>query len=180
MESSMEKAEKRVRTVKPSLLTDILFLLLKTASIVLVLLLIFTFLFGIARQADASMAPAVKDGDLLIFFRHMKNEYQPRDTIVLGAAGEERAGRVVAVAGDEVDITDEGLIINGALQQEQEIYQKTERYRKGVGFPLTVPQGEVFILGDNREGAADSRIYGCVKQEDTLGKVMMIIRRRGI
>lgn len=176
----MEKTEKSVRTVKPSLLTDILFLLLKTASIILVLLLLFTFLFGIARQGDASMAPAIKDGDLVIFFRHMTSEYQPRDTIVLKAAGGKQAGRVVAVAGDEVDITEEGLIINGAPQQEQEIYQATERYRDGVSFPLIVPQGEVFVLGDSREGATDSRIYGCVKQEDTLGKVMMIIRRRGI
>ena len=73
-----------------------------------------------------------------------------------------------------------GLLINGSLQQEQEIYQKTERYQEGGEFPLTVPEGQVFVLGDSRSGATDSRIYGSVEIEDTLGKVMTVIRRRSI
>ena len=162
------------------LFKDLLLLLAKIGLIVLVFVLLSTFVFGIVRYEEPSMAPAIKDGDLVVFNRHVKNGYQPRDAIVLKAGGQKQVRRVVATAGDRVDITEDGLVINGALQQEAGIYQKTERYQEGETFPLTVPEGQVFVLGDNRVGAADSRIYGCVEVKETLGKVMTVIRRRGI
>ena len=126
------------------------------------------------------MAPAIKDGDLVIFYRYTSSGYQPQDVVALMFNGQKQARRVVATAGDTVDITENGLVVNGAPQQEPEIYQMTERYADGVSLPLTVPEGEIFVLGDARTGATDSRIYGCVKIEDTLGKVMTVIRRRNI
>ena len=159
---------------------DLLFLLFKIALIALAFVLLFTFLFGLVRYEDPSMSPAIKDGDLVIFYRYTKAGYLPEDTILLKHNGQTQARRVVAAAGDTVDITEDGLLINGALQLEPEIYQKTERYAEGISFPLTVPEGEVFVLGDSRAGATDSRIYGCVEIDSTLGKAMAIIRRRNI
>jgi len=162
------------------LMKDLLFLLVKIALIVLVFVMLSTFLFGISRQEEPSMAPAIKDGDLVVFNRYVKSGYQSRDAIVLEHDGRKQVRRVVAIAGDIVDITEDGLIVNGALQQEAEVFQKTERYQEGVDFPLTVPEGQVFVMGDSRRGAVDSRIYGPVEIEETLGKVMTVIRRRGI
>lgn len=169
-----------VSTPSTSVLKDILLLLLKLVSIVLIFLLLFTFLFGIIRYQDPSMAPAIKDGDLVIFYRYINAEYLPQDVIVVKHNGKLQARRIVATAGDTVDITEDGLVVNGAPQYEPEIFQKTEPYEEGVRFPLTVPEGQVFVLGDGRMESTDSRIYGCVKVEDTLGKVMMVIRRRSI
>ena len=165
---------------RSSVLKELLLLLAKIASIILVFVLLFTFLFGIIRYQDTSMTPAIKAGDLVVFYRYATSGYQPQDVIVLDFHGQRQVRRVVATAGDTVDITSEGLVINGAPQQEREIYQKTERYAEGVKFPLTVPEGQVFVLGDSRTDASDSRIYGCVKIDDTVGKVMTVIRRRGI
>ena len=162
------------------LLKDLITLFVKIALIALVFVTLSTFVFGIARYEEPSMAPAVKDGDLVFFNRYAADGYQARDAIALKPGGSMQVRRVVATAGDRVDITVDGLVINGALQQEPGIYQKTERYQDGAEFPLTVPEGQVFVLGDNRKGAEDSRIYGCVKIEDTLGKVMTVIRLRGI
>jgi len=165
---------------RPSVWKDLLYLLVKIASIVLVFILLFTFLFGLIRYQEPSMAPAIKDGDLVIYYRYTKSGYQPQDVVALMFNGQKQVRRVVATAGDTVDITDNGLMVNGALQQEPEIYQKTERYADGVSFPLTVPEGQIFVLGDSRTDAADSRIYGSVKIENTLGKVMTVLRRRNI
>jgi signal peptidase I len=126
------------------------------------------------------MSPAIKDGDLVMFYRYTKSGYQPRDVIVLDYNGQKQVRRVIATAGDVVDIVDDKLKINGATQQEDGIYQKTERYQDGVDFPLVVPEGQVFVLSDSRVGAIDSRIYGCVEIDDTLGKVMAVLRRRSI
>jgi len=162
------------------LLKDLLFLAAKVALIALVFMLLFTFVFGIVRYGEPSMTPAIKDGDLVIYNRYVQSGYQPRDAVVLEIDGLTHVRRVVAGAGDIVDITEEGLLINGSLQQEPEIYQKTERYQEGGEFPLTVPEGQVFVLGDSRSGATDSRIYGCVEISGTKGKVMTVIRLRGI
>lgn len=159
---------------------DLLFFLAKVASIVLAFILMFTLVFGITRIQEPSMNPSIKDGDMVVFHRYKGSGYQPQDVIVLKINGQTQTRRVIAVAGDTVDITEDGLVVNGALQQEPGIYNETERYADGVEFPLTVPEGQVFVLGDSRAGATDSRIYGTVRIKDTLGKVMTVIRRRNI
>jgi len=159
---------------------DLLYLFMKIGTILLIFTLLSTFLFGFVRYQDPSMDPAIKDGDLIIYYRYGKEGYLPRDTIVLNIDGVTQARRIVAMEGDIVDIKDNGLYINGAFQHETEVHQQTERYADGISFPLTVPEGHIFVLGDSRVGATDSRIYGSVDINDTLGKVITVLRRRSI
>jgi signal peptidase I len=161
------------------LVKDLLFLMLKIAAIVAVFGLLFVFVFGAIRYPDQSMSPAIKNGDLVVYFRHGQ-VYHAQDAVALTYQGQSQVRRVVAVAGDTVDITADGLLVNGALQQEPEIIAPTLPYVGEVDFPLTVPAGHVFVLADARDGATDSRVYGPVEEDDILGKVMLIIRRRGI
>ena len=162
-----------------TLTQDILHLLLKIALILMALFLLFTFMFGIHRTTDNSMSPALQEGDLVIFYRFDKN-YVATDTLILDYNGTKQVRRVVAVAGDVVDIVESGLTINGSLVQEPNIYQDTLRYTDGVGFPLTVGPEQVFVLGDGRKDSVDSRLYGVVNIRDTFGKVIAITRRRNI
>ena len=162
-----------------TLAQDILNLLLKIAVILIALFLLFTFMFGIHRTTDNSMNPAIQEGDLVIFYRLDKN-YVATDTLILDYDGTKQVRRVVAVAGDVVDIVESGLVINGSLVQEPNIYQDTLRYTDGVIFPVTVGPGQVFVLGDGRKDSVDSRLYGVVNIRDTFGKVITITRRRNI
>ena len=157
---------------------EILILLAKVSAIVLVTVLLFTFVYGAMRYQEPYMSPAVKDGDLAIFYRFAKRTYMPRDLVVVKNGGTKEVRRIIASGGDVVDITDSGLVINGALQQEPDIRSPTCRYNEGIEFPLTVPYREFFVLADEREGAIDSRVYGTVKQDDLAGKIMTVIRRR--
>jgi len=175
-----QDAPRKPSAQRPSVVKDMLALILKVGLIVLIFALLLTFLYGSIRYQEPGMAPAIKDGDLVLFYRFKGVGYLPQDVIVIKYSGQKQARRVVAISGDMVDITEDGLLINGALQQEPEIFQQTERYQDGISFPLTVPEGQVFVLGDSRIGATDSRIYGCVDIEDILGKVMTVIRRRCI
>ena len=77
-----------------------------------------------------------------------------------------------------MDITEDGLEVNGYLQQENLIYEETQRYADGIDFPVQINDDEIFVLGDARENATDSRIYGVVNTKDTKGKIMLIIRKR--
>ena len=158
---------------------ELLNLTMKIAAIALVFLLVFTFIFGCLRCAEPDMAPKLLDGDLILFYR-LSKDYRIDDLLLLDFQGVRQIRRVVARAGDIVDITESGLIINGSVQQEPGIYLETVRYEAGVDLPLTVGEGQVFVLGDARETATDSRIYGPVDVKDTLGRVITLVRRRGL
>ena len=163
---------------RPSLAHDLLMLALQLAAIALGIVVTFSFVFGLMRVTDPSMEPRFQDGDLVLFYR-IDKRYLVRDVVVFERDGLPTSGRVVAQAGDTVNIDSQGLVVNGAHQQEQGITDETTQVADGVTFPLTVPEGAVFVLGDNRDEAVDSRIVGCVPADQTLGKVIGLFRRRG-
>jgi signal peptidase I len=75
-------------------------------------------------------------------------------------------------------MTEEGFTIDGELQPEPNPQKETLPYTEGIDFPVKLQKDEIFLLGDDRENSADSRVYGAIQQKDTLGKVLNIIRRR--
>lgn len=161
----------------PTLMEEFLFLFAKIGGILIIVALMFMFVFGVVQVNDASMAPAMQEGDI-VFFQRIGRDYVATDAIVVRYEGQHQIRRVVAVAGDVVDITDQGLMVNERLQQERHIFEETTQFVEGIHFPLVVPEGEVFILGDSRGRATDSRIYGTVRVEDVLGSVVTVVRRR--
>lgn len=171
--------ETQQKTTEYSLSKDVYSLVIKIMEVIALLGLLYVFIFGVYQNKDISMAPAIQDGDLIIYYK-MDKSYVVSDTVVVEYQGKKQARRVVAQAGDVVDITERGLEVNGSLQQERNIYEDTLLYEDGVDFPLTVGPGEIFVLGDARESAVDSRVYGAVDVDDTLGQVFCIIRRRSI
>ena len=154
-------------------------LCIKITAIIGIAALLFTFVYGFYYNADPGMNPSVKDGDLAMYYRWNRN-YRAGDIAVVEFQGKKQVRRVIAAAGDTVDINADGLVINGALQQEPGIYQKTQRYAGGISFPVTLEEGQIFVLGDARADSEDSRVYGPVNVGDTYGKVIAILRRRNL
>ena len=171
--------EKQLPRQETTLGEDIFQLLLKIVLIILAVILVFTFMYGMARINDVSMKPAIKDGDLVMYYR-LDKRFVSGDIAVFKKDGRTTTGRVVAVAGDTVDITKDGLMINCATQISQDIYFDTTQFQNGVDFPITVGEGQIFVLGDNRPEASDSRIYGCINVKDVKGKAIAVIRTRGL
>lgn len=171
--------EKQLPRQETTLGEDIFQLLLKIVLIILAVILVFTFMYGMARINDVSMKPAIKDGDLVMYYR-LDKRFVSGDIAVFKKDGRTTTGRVVAVAGDTVDITKDGLMINGVTQISQDIYFDTTQFQNGVDFPITVGEGQIFVLGDNRPEASDSRIYGCINIKDVKGKAIAVIRTRGL
>jgi len=172
------KTQEATTEKPPGLIQDILALFIKVFVILAGFILLFTFIFGICTVKDMSMKPAVQDSDIVIFYRLAKN-YVESDVVALEYKEQVQIRRVIAVAGDIVDITEEGVVINGALIAE-EYRQDTLLYSDGISFPVTVPEGHLFVLGDSRNGTIDSRMYGTVAIKDLLGKVTTVIRQRNL
>lgn len=146
---------------------------------VLVAWVFLTFIFGFYIQNGEDMYPSIRDGDLVLFYRMDKN-YVIDDILTFEIEDTRFTARYVAMSGDVVDISDEGqLIINGNIQQEA-IFYATYQMDSEIEFPYTVPRNYVFVLGDFRTSAIDSRIFGAIDLSDIDGKIITIIRRRGL
>lgn len=169
-----EKAKKKHTS---EFLRDFKSLILEIVLIMSVVVAVYCFLFGFLRADDRSMFPAVRDGDLVVYDR-LDKDYAQRDLLAMKADGNMQVRRVIGVAGDSIDFKEGVLLLNGIPQDELGVYEKSEQFKEGVSFPLVVPEGQVFVMGDAREHATDSRIYGCVNRKETYGTVILVVRRR--
>ena len=81
--------------------------------------------------------------------------------------------RVIGIPGDEIDIKDGYVYLNGSILEE--LYVKGETYSRDKEFPIKVEEDTVFVLGDNREVSKDSRNFGLVNINQIEGKAIFRI-----
>lgn len=140
--------------------------------IFILILILLNFLVGVSFVKGTSMEPTLTDGEPVFYVRILK-EYQRGDVVsVRMPSGEYYVKRVVAVAGDKVDLRNGDLYINDVKQEESYIKGVTEKEGIKVTYPCVVPEGRVFVLGDNREDSLDSRAFGSVMTEQIKGKLL--------
>lgn len=152
----------------------------RIAMLLIVGLILFTQIFMITPVNGMEMFPNLKDGDLAIVYR-LQSNYLKDDVVVYELDGEKRIGRVVGKEADLVDIDVAGnLYINGSYQSSEEILYPTFKKDDDLTYPVQVLEDELFVLGDYRTTAVDSRDYGCISFDDVEGKVITVIRRRGL
>jgi signal peptidase I len=154
--------------------------LCKLVVLVLVIWAVFTFVFGLRQVSGETMYPMLRDGDLILFYR-LEDAYQIDDVVAFQRSDYTFTARIVAQSGDVVDITDEGkLVVNGNEQDEDIFYATSPVDISDVEYPYTVAEGSYFVLSDHRVAGFDSRDFGAIAEKDLDGKVITVLRRRGI
>lgn len=168
-------------------------------------ILIFTFLFKVASVVGTSMVPTLEQDDKLIVASAFYNNPKYGDIVIINAQDAHLlpdtngdgvrnnddtvqlgdglhkpiVKRVIATAGQTLDIDfDTGNVyIDGEVINESYINDLTDRDEGGFEYPITIPDGYVFVLGDNRGVSKDSRSYqvGLIPVEDIIGKVVFRI-----
>ena len=173
-----EKPKKKAQNPKEKFKKLLKSFLIKLGIFSLILALIFIFVGGFARVPDNDMFPRFLDGDLLVYSKLSKP--YAGDVVVYTVEGKVKVGRVFATEGDVVNIADSNyLTLNGILPYETIFYETTQK-DGSVTFPLTVPEGYVFIMGDQRQAAIDSRVFGPVSLKNVKGTVfLLLLRSRG-
>ena len=150
---------------------------------VLVVVAIFTFVIRMMGVDGHSMLNTLQHGDRLLVVNSMLyHDYKYGDIVILRKNGvfddDPIVKRVIAVEGQTVDIDfAEGIVyVDGEALEEDYIREPTYT-AEGTEFPLTVPEGSIFVMGDNRNSSSDSRDYrlGTVDTRYVIGKAAFLI-----
>ena len=160
---------------------------------VLLALVIRAFVLQPFKIPSGSMLPTLQEGDYLFITRfdyaikipftdteiiHM-GDPQHGDIIVFRYPKDEKLDyikRVVGVPGDVVEMRDKQLFRNGERVVEPYIVNRDAAIYPGRDnmSPRVIPEGHYFVMGDNRDGSADSREWGLVPRENVYGKAWII------
>lgn len=133
--------------------------------------LISSLLLPVVQITGHSMNPALEEGDIVLIFKgtHLKTG----DIINFTWNNKTLIKRVLAVAGDWVEIDDDGTIYVNKVEQKEPYVIEKSLGQCDIDFPLRVGDDEYFVVGDDRVSSIDSRnsIIGNVKKEQLIGKV---------
>lgn len=151
---------------------------------VVLAILLQQFFFSNYIVEGSSMTPTLQDGNLLVInkFSYQFDEINRFDVVVFHAnEQEDYVKRVIGLPGDEVTYRNGSLFINGSLIEEPyltgedgslELDQLTNDFSLlELTGEKTVPEGQIFVIGDNRIGSYDSRHYGFISIDQVVGKV---------
>lgn len=128
-----------------------------------------------ARVPSGSMVSTINIGDKVIGFRlsYLFSDPKRGDIVMFNAPDKEKTiyiKRIIGLPGDTIVIQDNKLYINGELYEED--YLKNG-WTKMIGtYTYEVPQGEYFMMGDNRDSSNDSRAWGSVKKDEIIAKAI--------
>ena len=194
-EQATQNPEKEQYTMK-DFAGDVLDIIECVASAVFIVIIVFTFIVCVAKVEGNSMVPTLAEGDRLAVSR-LSDTYENGDILIInnweghpmdleGNIQTTRGfckrivKRLIAQEGQTVDIDfDAGVVyVDGnALDEPFTNTPTTEKLDHALQYPLTIPEGYVFVLGDNRNGSSDSRssYVGLVARKDILGKVLIRI-----
>ena len=129
--------------------------------------------FPAMRLHSDAMAPTLQRGDVVVAIKHAS--CSPGDIIAYNDQDKLMVRRVIALDGDTVQVTEDGaVLVNGRLLDEPYV-QSPALGVCDIDMPLTIPEGQLFVMGDQRETSVDSRstAVGCVAQEQIVGRVFL-------
>ncbi len=167
VEAALKKEQYR-RGYSKALRSTIFSLIVVAAAAVLVAVLILPVL----QISGTSMTETLQDGDIVVAV-NSKN-FKTGDVIAFYYNNNTLVKRVIAYAGDWVDIDEDGNVtVNGELLDEPYVSEKALG-ECNIELPYQVPDGKCFVMGDHRATSIDSRntAVGCVGKDMVVGKIV--------
>ncbi|CAN5689820.1 hypothetical protein BH18CHL1_BH18CHL1_10250 [soil metagenome] len=161
-----------------SRLTSGLVELATTAILAIVIYLVVqTFVVQTYRVEMQSMVPSLDDGQHLLIDKLTPrfDDYSRGDVVVFQPPGSRRdetpfIKRVIGTAGDHVEISGGGVVVNGVRLEEGYVASDGPTVPSCGDSAWNVPAGEIFVLGDHRSASRDSRCFGTVRVGNVIGR----------
>ena len=164
------KYRKRYRSV----LRSTVYTLITVAALAV---LVATLLLPVLQIYGSSMTPTLTDGDIVLTVK--TTEFKTGDVVAFYYNNKILVKRVIAQAGEWVDITPEGDVYVGKTSGQMVLLDEPYLLEKALGdcnieLPYQVPESRFFVMGDHRSLSVDSRntAVGCVAEEQLVGKLV--------
>lgn len=170
LEAELEKTRHRSQYWR--ILRSTCFSLLVVAAVAV---LIAVLLLPVLRIDGTSMTETLQDRDIVVALN--SSEFETGDVIAFYYNNGILVKRVIATAGDWVDIDEEGdVYVNGELVEEPYLTEKAFG-QCDIDLPCQVPEGRCFVMGDHRATSIDSRntAVGFISIDSVVGRIMFRI-----
>ncbi len=137
----------------------------------LAVIIAFIFLPVLRITNGHNMEPGLQPGDIVILQK--TDDVKIGDVCAFYFNNKLLLRRVIAREGDKVEIDEKGYVkVNGEFLEEDKYISEHALGQCDIDFPFRVPAGQLFVMGDNRDYALDSRAtnFGCIAQDEIFGK----------
>lgn len=137
--------------------------------------LVATLLLPVLQIYGTSMAPTLADGDIIVAVKG--SEFEKGNLIAFYYNNKILVKRVIATAGEWVDIDENGNVKVNGIELEEPYLSDKALGECDIALPYQVPEGRIFVMGDHRSISVDSRstALGCVSEEQIVGRLLFRI-----
>lgn len=152
-----------------SMVRSSIFILIVVSAIAILTAVLF---LPVLRIYGQSMKGSLNNGDIVVSMKSIK--FGSGDVIAFYYNNNILVKRVIATSGEWVDMDKEGNVFVNRVPLEEDYIEKKAYGETNIELPFQVPEGRIFVMGDNREASIDSRnkTIGTIAEEQIVGKLI--------
>ena len=144
-------------------------------TVAAVAVLVATLWLPVLQIYGHSMAPTLSEGEIVVTVKN--SDFKPGDVVAFYYNNKILVKRVIGNPGDWIEIDEEGRVRVNQILLEEPYVQEYALGECDIEMPYQVPDGRIFVMGDNRATSVDSRstTVGCISEEEIVGKIVFVV-----
>lgn len=174
-ESSDQRSEEKQKVSRKQYLRELRKTILILAATFAGVLLLAWLVLPVFRITGDAMDPTLQEGNIVLSIK--SRDLKEGDLAAIRYSDKILVRRIIGLPGDRIEMDESGTVrVNGEVVPEAYV-SNPGTGQADIGFPLEVPEGKYFVLGDNRSVSIDSRssAIGCIPEEMIAGKLVLRI-----